>query len=134
MYLLINGSSMEFFEPNAQGQPAESGANVGADKNKENLEEKSSQSVIRLGLLRLVVAWWKGRKRPSYEFQFDPKEDITAWENAQIVPLMIPNQHINIINCLAELPQTALRHIKLEGCEVTVEKIQELKESSKPNL
>lgn len=60
-----------------------------------------------------VTMFWKHKKKYVEKYYYDPQEDITAWELAQLLPFMINKNHDGI----ARLPVACLRHVKTKLVE-----------------
>ena len=49
---------------------------------------------------------------------FDPQPDITAYELAQLVPLLIPSRFRDIEKAVEKLPSECKRHVRMGSNEV----------------
>ena len=50
--------------------------------------------------------------KESVQFVFDPQPDITAFELAKLMPLLIPDRFRNIPKFISGLPDQCKRHIR----------------------
>lgn len=66
--------------------------------------------------------------KPKYHIFFEPKEDITAFELAKITPLIIPDRFMNVLHHIKQLPKPCLRHIEVNGKQLTEEILNTLEE------